>query len=97
MSQDVEIDPDPQLLLPEELRAKWAVGPKTSLYQIFLVGAVLGAGLALSIVGIAQGPEFLKGSFPIALALCYLQNKVYSRIENRRLRDLESLLPKEGG
>lgn len=90
MGQDLGVDPDPQQLLPEELRSEWVAAPKTSLYQLLLVGLILGAGLALTTVGIAQGSKYLTLGFPVAMAVCHIQNKVFSGVERRRLEEMKS-------
>ena len=68
---------DPQALLPVALRGAWIVLPKALAYQLFLAGALLGAGVALSAYAIAAGDQsvVLRWAFPIAIAAAWLQNK----------------------
>ncbi len=65
---------DPQQLLPRELRARWAVVPKAVLYQMVIVGAIIGAGAAVSTVGFVVGPRWMVFGFPAALGLAQMQN-----------------------
>lgn len=81
-------EPDPQRLLPEELRSTWFVAPRVSATQLVIVGMILGAGIALTVVGLVLGNRWLFSSWLFALALCYVQNKVFRRIENRHVRRL---------
>ena len=74
---DSHMDPDPQELLPEELRHRWAVVPRDTRYQMLLVGTLLGAGTALSVAGLIVGSNPMKFGFPIALVLAQLQNWVF--------------------
>ena len=89
-----KLEPDPQLLLPEELRATWAVVPRDSLYQLFLVACLLGAGTSLSIVGFIRNDRLLWYGLPVALALAWLQKHVIPWSESKLLRDLEGRLPR---
>lgn len=79
---------DPQDLLPNGLREKWAVVPPFELYQLFVAGFLLGAGVAASVLGATLGPKYLWYGFPIALVLCYLQAKIFRRFADRLLREL---------
>jgi hypothetical protein len=88
VSNAIGPDPDPQNLLPAGLRAGWAVVPRSSLYGLFVAGAVLGAGAALSAVGFALGHDPLRWGFPVALALAGLGRVAWDRAERRRLNDL---------
>ncbi len=69
-------DPEPQELLPEELRQDWVVLPKWSPTQIFLVGFLLGAGAALFAYGLAVGDGLAASMLGVALALAAIQNKI---------------------
>ncbi len=71
-----EKDLDPQDLLPEALRHKWTVLPKALLYQLFLVGALLGAGVSISAYGLVLKDERAWWGFPAALCIAMLQNKL---------------------
>jgi hypothetical protein len=83
------IHPDPQHLLPEDLRDEWAVVPQDSLYQMLLVGALIGVGTALSIVGLIQGNDLLWYAFPVALILAWLQKRLFPWSERRLLKQLQ--------
>jgi len=83
-------DPDPQELLPVELRADWLVVPKTSLWRLCLAVALIAAGIALSIVGISTGDRMLASAFPAALALAKLQGVLLPWPEERLLAALRA-------
>jgi hypothetical protein len=51
----VAMEPDPQELLPPDLRRTWAVVPRDTLNQVCLVGAIMGAGTALWIATLIAG------------------------------------------
>lgn len=76
-------DPDFQHLLPAAIREKWAVVPRFFLYQLFAVGVLLGAGVALSIFGFVTGNNRRWLAFLIALVLAWLQNKLLAARERR--------------
>lgn len=82
------IEPDPQRLLPPDLRSQWAVVPRDVLYQALLVGGLLGAGIALSIVGFVLDVRALWLAFPVAGLLALLQNKFFPWSERRLLQRL---------
>jgi hypothetical protein len=92
MSAEPDSEPDPQLLLPEAIRDKWAVVPRFELYQLSIMMALIGAGAALSIVGVVQGPSLLKPAFFVALLIGYVQNRIFSRRADRMLVDLEEYI-----
>ena len=69
-------DPEPQELLPEELRQDWVALPRRLPAQILLVGFLLGAGLALFAYGLAVGDGLAVSMLGVALALAVLQNKL---------------------
>lgn len=85
------MEPDPQELLPEELRGKWAAVPRDTLYQLFLVGTILGAGTALSIAGLIVGSNPMKFGIPVALAVAQLQNRLFPW-ERRAVSELRRYL-----
>jgi hypothetical protein len=68
------MEPDPQELLPPDLRQTWAAVPRDTLYQLCLVGAILGAGTALSVAGLIVGSHPMYYGFPVAVVLAKLQN-----------------------
>ncbi|MEQ8844176.1 MAG: hypothetical protein RIB58_04910 [Phycisphaerales bacterium] len=68
------MEPDPQELLPPDLRRTWAAVPRATLYQVCLVGAILGAGTALSVAGLIVGSNPMYYGFPVAVVLAKLQN-----------------------
>jgi hypothetical protein len=53
------------------------VVPRDTLYQIAFVGAIMGAGTALSIAGLIVGSHPMQFGFPAALAVAQLQNWVF--------------------
>ncbi len=67
---------DPQQVLPEALRHRWAAVPKVVLYQMFIGGALIGAGVAVSILGAIANNRQLYWGFPIALTIATLLTKV---------------------
>lgn len=79
---------DPQSLLPSDLRGKWAVVPKFELYQVFASGSLFGAGVMASLLGATLGPKSLWYGFPLALVICFLQAKIFTRFADRLLREL---------
>lgn len=82
-------DPDPQELLPASLRAAWAVVPRATLYWLFIAGALLGAGAAVSVVGFATGDANLRYGWPIGFGVAALVGRiVYARVEDRRIASL---------
>ena len=81
-------EPDPQLLLPEELRDKWAVLPRVELYQMFCAGSLIGAGVCARVIGFVSGPRFLWYGFPVALLLCRLQKFAFGGASDRLLVEL---------
>jgi hypothetical protein len=86
-TQELE-EPDPQRLLPEELRPLWAVVPKALLYQMVLVGALLGAGAATSAYAFLLGEPRGWYAFPLAIGLAWLQNRFpWGRRAVYQLRD----------
>lgn len=68
------MEPDPQELLPPELRRTWAAVPRDTLYQVCLVGVLLGAGTAISVAGLIVGSAPMYYGFPVAVVLAKLQN-----------------------
>lgn len=88
MADATEWEPDPQDLLPADLRSEWAVIPTVELYWVVVVGAIFGAGGALSICGVAFGHEGLRWGFPAALVLSFVGSKVMSMGHARRIRML---------
>ena len=85
MADVIGPEPDPQNLLPADLRAGWAVVPRATLYWLFAAGAILGAGAALSAVGFALGPDALRWGFPAALGLTMVRRIALSRIGQRAI------------
>lgn len=81
-------EPDPQELIPEGMRDSWVAVPRSSLYQLVLVGAILGAGAAVSVVAIGLDAAALRCAFPIAVVLAWLQNRL--PWERRALSQLPS-------
>lgn len=79
---------DPQDLLPDEHRAKWAVVPKFELYQVFVAAFLIGAGAMASLLGVTLGLKYLWYGFPLALIICFLQAKIFRRYADRLLREL---------
>jgi len=88
MADATECEPDPQDLLPADVRSAWAVVPPVELYWMVVVGAIFGAGVALSICGIAFGHEGLRWGFPAAFVLCWAGSKVMSMGHEQRVRML---------
>jgi hypothetical protein len=88
MADATECEAEVQLLLPADLRSEWVVVPKVELYWVFVVGAIFGAGVALSICGIAFGHEGLRWGFPAAFVLSWAGSKVMSMGYERRVRML---------
>lgn len=95
MDKMVRPEPDFQHLLPRSMQAKWAVVPRFFLYQLCVVCALLGAGFAMSVVGWVTGNGWLPWAFPIALAVCWLQNKALSRYERRLINSAAQHLPRD--
>jgi hypothetical protein len=90
---DAGSDPDTgselaQELLPTDLRKTWVAIPRTSLYQILLVGILFGSGVSLSIAGLVFHQEALQPAFEFALVLMWMQNLVIPWPEGRLLREL---------
>jgi hypothetical protein len=85
MPLEPDHDPDPQQLLPEDLRDDWAVVPRDLLYQVVLVGTLLGAGAALSIAGLVTGSKPMWYAFPVALLLAEMQRRRRPWSERRLL------------
>jgi hypothetical protein len=79
---------DPQNLLPEDQRPHWAVVPRDALYQLVLVGLLLGAGAAVSVVGFIQRDRLMYSGFPLAVLACWLQNAILPWSEKRLLTRL---------
>ncbi len=79
---------DPQQVLPEALRHRWAAVPKVVLYQMFIGGALIGAGVAVSILGAIANNRQLYLGFPIALTIATLLTKVIPW-ERRATADLQ--------
>lgn len=84
------MDIEPQELLPEPMQDRWAVVPRATLYQLFMVGALIGAGVAMSVVGFTSGPGWLRYAFPISLILAQLMNWLipWERGAMRQLREI---------
>lgn len=74
---------DFQELLPPEMRSGWAVVPRFFLYQLCAVGALLGAGAAVNVLGWIYGHNWMRWAFPVAMLIAYLQNRLLSRRETR--------------
>jgi hypothetical protein len=89
MADATDSGPDPQDLLPADLRSEWAVIPTVELYWVFVVGAIFGAGVALNICGFAFGHEGLRWGFLAALSLSFVGSKVMSIGHGRRVRMLK--------
>ncbi len=81
-------EPDPQHLLPDDLRARWAVVPRASLYGLFAAGVLLGAGAGLAAAGALGGDRRLGWAFPVALLLSLLVGELLRRRDRQRLREL---------
>ena len=75
--------PDFQPLLPEPMRRTWAVVPKFSLYQLVVVGAILGIGAALTVAGFVTPYRWLRPAIAVALVVAWLLNLLLSRRERR--------------
>ena len=88
LKQEPHAEIDPQDLLPDEHRAKWAVVPKFELYQVFVAAFLIGAGVMASLLGATLGPKYLWYGFPLALIICFLQAKIFRRFADRLLREL---------
>ena len=73
-----------------ELRDKLAVLPRDAGYQCVLVGAILGAGIALSVLGFVMENTILWWGFPAAIALARVQNQVLPWSETRLLQELRT-------
>ena len=54
--------------LPEPLRSRWAVVPKRELNYTVFVAMVIGAAIALTVVGFVLDHEVLAHTWPLALA-----------------------------
>ena len=81
-------EPDPERLLPEDLRATWVVAPRASVWWMFTAGMVLGAGVALTAAGYALGEDGLEAGFPAALLVVVSGRLVAARLERRRVEAL---------
>lgn len=78
--------------LPTRLHARWALVPRLFLYQLFFVGALVGLGTGLSVMGLVLGSTVLSASLPIALGLAYLQNTCLARVERARIDEARQAL-----
>jgi hypothetical protein len=57
-------------------------------YWLVTMGALLGAGFALTFVGLASGPRWLKLGFLVAILLAMAGARVLRGYEGRKLREL---------
>jgi hypothetical protein len=75
------------------LRQLWVVLPKTLLYQLFLVAALLGAGVSLTAYGIVVNDRRTLWGFPVALVIAKLQNMLvpWGKRATQELRDYLAL------
>jgi hypothetical protein len=67
-------EPDAQDLLPIDFREDWAAIPRLALYQIFLVGFLIGAGLSITIYAYFANNIPAMVAYPVALLIAKLQN-----------------------
>lgn len=90
---------DPQLLLPEPLRADWLVMPRGSLARALLCFSLLAACFGVSLAGLLLGEDALLLVFPIALLAARLLAPLQDRAESRELRELARVVrgEPEGG
>jgi len=92
-----ETGPDPRELLPEGYRDRWIVLPRDTPNMVFLVGFLLGAGTATTVIGFAVGPASLRWGFAVSLLLCFLQRFLIPWSEHRIARELrEAKKEREG-
>jgi hypothetical protein len=85
---------DFQHLLPGHMRPRWAVVPRFFLYQLFFVGGLLGAGVALTVIGFAyDAHRWMRWGWAVALLVAWLQNVLLSRHERRLVADARRAAP----
>jgi hypothetical protein len=94
MTRAAEQESDPQRLMAVEFRSDWAVVPPLSLYWLFVVGVLLGAGGAVSLIGFALGNSVMSWGWPASLVLALVGGKVMARYERSRLARLKARLPR---
>jgi len=66
-------DPDLQHILPTELRIRWRIVPQWTLYQLFIVGAFVGAGIASLIAGWVTGNQIMIAIAPTMMLAAHIQ------------------------
>lgn len=86
-------DPDPQLLIAEDLRDDWIVVPRDTLTNVFIAAALVGAGAALSIAGLILGNRWLWIAFPVALVIAQAIRHFVPWSDDRLLRELRERSP----
>ena len=89
-------DPDPQRLIDPALGASWVVLSRDTPARMLIAGAILGAGMALSIAGLAIGTRWLWAALPMALVVAQMVRTLYRWSEDRAIeavRDREGRCP----
>jgi len=74
---------DLQHFLPAELQTRWAVLPKYALYQLFIVGVLLGGAVTLTVLGIYYRNKTLGVIAGCSITGMYVQNWLFKPMHNR--------------
>jgi hypothetical protein len=90
MKSYAAVKSDPQALLSESLRKNWIVLPRFAGIQLFVVGSLFGAGLAVSVVGTALRESVMRLAFPASLVVMWALAILLRRRERQLVRELES-------
>jgi len=72
---------DPKFLLPPEVRRRWVAIPRYRLYQAVAFFFLIGASLALWIVGTVEGIRWMKWTPPLTVLAFVLMNLFLRRKE----------------
>lgn len=66
-------------MLPPELRDSWAIVPRYTLYQLFFVGSLFGAGIAFLIATVLPNQESMKWLGCLSVVALFVQGYLVNR------------------
>ena len=87
MATDVKSEPED--LLPPDLRKRWIAIPRYRFWFAVAFFALLGAGLALWIVGLVQGIRWMMYSPPLVVVAFWILNLVLKRQDRQDQQEIQ--------
>ena len=81
--EEGEDTPDLQWMLPLNLRSRWCVVPRYGLYQLFGIGALLGAGIGVTVAGWVLGAKEMTWALGISFLAAIFTRSLLLGVERK--------------